>query len=123
MKRKLQAIYPLSSTLLPVGFTFACLEKLPTYLRANPELYDSTPYLADLAAIELAVHKVSKTPVAEPEIVSAITIDPGLDLLEVSWQGLADLLEGHPVTPVPGNSFILILQGTAISDNTSVPKI
>ena len=111
MKRKLQAIYPLSSTLLPVGFTFACLEKLPTYLRANPELYDSTPYLADLAAIELAVHKVSKTPVAEPEIVSAITVDPGLDLLEVSWQGLADLLEGHPVTPVPGNSFILILQG------------
>lgn len=110
MKRELQTIYPLSSALLPVGFSFVCLEKLPAYLRENPDLYSATPYLADLAAVELAVYNASVTPVVEREIVSEITIHPGLDLLEVSWQGLADLIAGHSVLPVPGNSFILILK-------------
>lgn len=111
MKKHLQTIYPISSTLLPVGFTFTHLEKLPTYLRGNPELYDKTPYLADLAGIELAVHQASKKRVAEPEIVTEITLHPGIDLLEVSWQGLELLIEGQTVIPVPGESYILILPG------------
>ena len=88
---------------------------MPTYLRENPKLYDNTPYLADLASIELAIHNASTKPVVQPEVVRETIVNPGLDLLEVAWQGLHLLIEGQPVTPVSGKSYILILQGKSKS--------
>lgn len=111
MKTELQIIYPLSSTLLPQGFTCTPAETLPVKIRKNPELCGNTPYLADLAAIELAAYTMSVNPVDVPENVSRKMVHPGLDLLEVAWQGLSDLLDGRPGAPVPAKSFILLMPG------------
>lgn len=111
LETELQTIYPLSSTLLPQGFNCLSAETLPDYLRNNPEFYDKVPYLADLAAVELAVYNMSVSPVVIPKDIKKTMVHPGLDLLEVGWQGLSDLFGGRPVTPVPGKSFILLVPG------------
>lgn len=112
MKTELHIIYPLSSTLLPRGFTCTPVEDLPENLRENPTLCQETPYLADLAAIELATHTMLLRPVAVPKDIKTRMVHPGLDLLEVGWQGLGELLEGSSVPPVPGKGFILLMPGT-----------
>ena len=111
LETELQIIYPLSSTLLPQGFTCLPAETLPDFLRNNPESYDKVPYLADLAAVELAAYNMSVSPVAIPKDIKKTMVHPGLDLLEVGWQGLNDLFGGRSVTPVPGQSFILLVPG------------
>ena len=60
---------------------------------------------------------MSEDPVAVPKNIIKKMVHPGLDLLEVEWQGLSDLLNGKSVTPVPGKSVILLLPG---SDNDRV---
>ncbi|MFT5700510.1 MAG: selenobiotic family peptide radical SAM maturase [Desulforhopalus sp.] len=109
LKQELQTIYPLSSALLPKGFNCADPEILPQYLKENPGLCGGNRYLPDLATIELAVHKILLKPVCEPEKIKERMVRPGLDLLKVSWQGLADIFNGGNVTPVSGDSFVLLL--------------
>lgn len=112
MKTELHIIYPLSSTLLPQGFTCTPVENLPENLKKNPTLCQDTPYLADLAAIELAIHTMLLRPVAVPKDIKMKMVHPALDLLEVGWQGLIELLEGGSAPPVPGKGFILLLPGS-----------
>lgn len=117
MRKELQIIYPLSSVLLSERMACIQLETLPEYLRENPELCLNHPYLADLAAAELAIHNLRKYPSSRPERVNEKMVHPGLELLEVSYHGLVDLLEGHDVKPVPGKSYILLLPK---NDNSGV---
>ncbi len=110
---ELETIYPVSSGLLPGGFTCVPAENLVAYLKKHPQIYPNTPYLADLAMIELTAYSMSVLhPVAVPQNIIKNMIHPGLELLEVNWQGLVDLLEGSPVTPVPGKEFIVLVPGT-----------
>ena len=109
MKIDLRTMYPLGSTFLPKGFTCTPPENLPAYLKKHPQVCGDTPYLADLTAIELTAYRMSKHPVPVPENITKKTVHPGLELLEVAWQGLSELLAGQSITPVPGKSFILLL--------------
>jgi selenobiotic family peptide radical SAM maturase len=112
LKAELQLIYPFSSRLLPRVFTCTKVETLPEDIRNNSEISKNTPYLADLAAVELAIYTMSVSPVPVPENITKKVVHPGLDLLEVGWLGLVDLLKDRSVTPVPGKSFILLMPGT-----------
>jgi selenobiotic family peptide radical SAM maturase len=109
VKTELQTIYPLSSTLLPDGFNCTPAETLPPYLKANPQIYPDTPYLADLAAVELAVHIMARDPVVLPQNITEKIVHPALELLEVGWQGLSELLGGQSVTPVSEKGFVLLV--------------
>ena len=112
MNTELQTIYPVSSKLLPEGFSCIPAENLVTYLKEHSEIYPKTPYLVDLAAIELAAYFMSVHPVVVPRNVIKTIVHPSLELLEVAWLGLVDLLEGRPVTPIPGKGFILLVPGS-----------
>ncbi|TKB24021.1 selenobiotic family peptide radical SAM maturase [Desulfopila sp. IMCC35006] len=112
MRNELEIIYPVSAKLLPEGLPCVPAAHLAAYLKNCPEIYPETPYLADLAAIELAAYTMSIHPVAVPHNVKQIRVHPGLELLEVAWLGLVDLLEGRPVTPVPGKGYILLVPGS-----------
>lgn len=102
-------MYPLSATLLPRGFTYTPAENLPAYLEKCPEICGGAPYLADIAAIELTAYYMSIHPVSVPVNIIKRMVHPGLELLEVAWQGLSELFESRSVTPVPGKGFILLL--------------
>ncbi len=112
MQTELEIIYPVSSKLLPEGFPCSPAENLVAHLKTCPENYPNTPYLADLAAIELAAYCMSLHPVALPPRIERKIVHPGLELLEVGWLGLIDLLERRAVTPVPGKGFILLVPGS-----------
>ena len=112
MITELEMIYPVSSKLLPPGLTCIPAENLVVYLENHPETSLKTPYLADLAAIELTAYLMSVDPVPVPRQIKEIIVNPRLELYEVQWQGLIEVLEGSPVTPVPGHGFILLVPGT-----------
>lgn len=120
LETELQSVYPLSSTLFPQGFTCLPAESLPDFLRNNPDFCDNAPYLADLAAVELAAYNMSVNPVVIPENITKTMVHPGLDLLEVGWQGLSDLLGGRSVTPGPAKSFILLVPGREDSSKVQI---
>jgi selenobiotic family peptide radical SAM maturase len=109
VKSELQTIYPLSATLLPKEFSCSPAESLVSQLKQHPEICRDMPYLTDLARVELAAYSMATHPVAIPTKITKPTVHPGLDLIEVDWLGLVDLLKGNPVTPVPGKAFVLLM--------------
>ncbi len=112
MIAELETIYPVSAKLLPRDFACTPAEKLVAYLKQHPQVYPKTPYLADLASIELAAYLLAEHPVPVPRQTKETIVRPGLELLEVQWQGLIEVLEGRSSSPVPGHGFILLLPGT-----------
>lgn len=117
VKTELQTIYPLSSTLLPDGFSCTPAENLPACLKNNPQISPDAPYLADLAGIELAAHRMAGNPVILPGKITEKIIHPALELLAVGWQGLSELLAGQPVTPIAQKSYVLLVPN---SDTASI---
>lgn len=112
----LKTVYPCCSTYLPQGFVCPP-EDLPKRLTEHHEFMVDAPFLADLAAIELAAYILSITPPAVPPVILERMIHPGLELIEVEWQGLPDLLNGRNILPSKGEGIVLLI---ADGENTGI---
>lgn len=83
----------------PETLTFTALAKL------------TPPFIQDLAALELAMYRVKQTP-AHAATLQAITVNPALELLSLSWQGLPKLISEN-AAPVDGKELVLIWRSPA----------
>jgi selenobiotic family peptide radical SAM maturase len=61
------------------------------------------PYLFDLARLELALHRVRQARTSLPAVVEELAVNPSLQVCQVSWAGLLDLLGegGLQALPAP----------------------
>ena len=92
---------------LPSGLP---LEQLPVYLADHPELCAKHPYLPDLARVEYHLHLLHNQPPPLPKQVREITVNPALELLQVNWSGLPELIAGQQRTPSREEGLILLLR-------------
>jgi selenobiotic family peptide radical SAM maturase len=99
MEPELHTIYPVSSRLLPPDCPDCPAAALPELLRERPELLARAPFLADLATIERAVHRLTHLPIETPASVTELTVRPGVELFEVDWTALPELLAYCNVRP------------------------
>lgn len=104
----LKTVYPCCSAYLPQGFVCSPAD-LPQRLTEHPEFMVDAPFLADLAVVELAAHTLSVAPPAVPQVISERMIHPSLELIEVDWQGLPELLDGRRIFPVQGKGIVLLI--------------
>lgn len=103
-------IYPVSSQLLPAELPDMELEKLPDFLDRHPELFDSAPYLADLARIEYAAYLLRSASLPMSEVVIRRTLNPSLELFLVRWSGLPEMLAGLDQRSYLQEEFVAVYQ-------------
>ena len=108
----METIFPLTASLLPKDFNCSPTATLPEKLKQTTGISPDIPFLADLAKIELAVYSLSRSTLHIPKTIKQRMVHPGVDLLQVSWQGLAELLNGNTTPPIPGDGFILLESDT-----------
>lgn len=104
--------YPVTSTYLPDGFSCSINEELPDCIRSHPKLLETYPFLDDLAEIENIVHRLRQHSPSLPANVDSWQIRPGVELLEVNWSGLPELLNGKEIAPVMESSYVLLIPGS-----------
>ncbi|MBE0586355.1 MAG: selenobiotic family peptide radical SAM maturase [Desulfofustis sp.] len=109
MEPELHTIYPVSSRLIPPDCADCPATALPELLRERSELLDHAPFLADLATIERAAHRLTHTPIEPPAPVAELTVRPGVELFEVNWTALPELLDHADVRPKQHRSLVLIV--------------
>jgi selenobiotic family peptide radical SAM maturase len=120
--KNLSSICPVTSTFLPGDFSCPAVEKLVDTIRSCPDLLNTHPFLNELAEIEDILHRLRLNPPALPVELDSWQLRPGVELLEVSWLGLAELLNGEEITPVRQNSFVLLIPGqNSISPRVTIP--
>lgn len=108
MSADLHTVFPLTSPHLPKTLHSDLPETIPFTLKQHPELYPETPFLADLATIELAAYTLKNAPIRRVEPLHEAIIQPSLDLIFVTWQGIPEWMNNHEKLPVPGNGLVLI---------------
>ncbi len=106
----LEAVYPVSSRLLAAPPLLKDLTTLPEYLRNNSDLYTSHPYLPDLAAIERAIYLVKQHEDSFPIPATARIINPSLQVVQVQWNNLVDMLLGGESIPENEEEYILVFR-------------
>ena len=108
VRTTLNTVYPLCTSFLPPGFD--CLpQNLPEKLREQPELVVNAPFLADLARVELAAYDLSTQPATLPTVIIQRMVRPDLELIEVGWQGLPELIAGRQIIPAKEPGFVLLV--------------
>ncbi len=107
----IQTIYPVSSTLLAAEPHLDDPLQLPDFLGNNSELYTKYPFLPDLAAVERARYRVEQSRETIPADPERRILNPSLDMVQVRWQNLLDiLLDPGGTRAVPGEAYILALR-------------
>ena len=108
----MQSVYPLCSLLLGKNIPQlpeSKLLELDEFLLKNPEHIQSHPYLTDLARIEAARYAIAQNPSPVQNITERI-LNPNLQLIEVHWTGLPELIEGKNIVPLKEKGFVLVWQ-------------
>jgi len=113
MDPELHTMYPVSSRLLPPDFPDCPATALPELLREHPKSLDHAPFLADLATIERAAHRLMHAPIEPPAAVTELTVHPGVELFEVDWTALPELLAHPTIRPRKHRSLVLIVPPVA----------
>lgn len=100
------------------------IEGFPEYLAKSKEDLHLREYLPALALLELGYYQSTKENYSIPRDVDAITINPSLKILKLSWKNLVTLFhngDNGSSEPVPGEEFILIWREPG-SGTTKVQK-
>ena len=93
--------FPQTWSRLPAQIKSECLEEsippetFPERLLASAKKIPG--YLPDLAGLERALHAAEQNPGPGSSSGGRLTINPGLQLLQVAWSGLPELLRGEDV--------------------------
>jgi len=106
----LERVYPVSSRLLTAPPGLPDPMELPEFLGNNSDLYAGHPYLADLASIERARYLLKQRPATPVAAIDSRIINPDLELVEVRWENLVDVLLNSPKAPLPGEDYILVFR-------------
>jgi selenobiotic family peptide radical SAM maturase len=105
-------IYPVSSRILPHALALDSIhdsmDDLPDLLRQSPELCPDHPFLADLAAIERARHRVDEQAVPDSDSVRARQVNPTLEVIPVQWKKLPLFLDDLTTVPERGEDWVLV---------------
>ncbi len=86
-------------------------DTLPAILERRRDQLGLPAFLPDLALLELTIHKVRKGETDIPTRVDKLSVNPSLQLLQVSWKNLPSMLnaaEGPSEKPEPGEGFVLV---------------
>ena len=115
----IQTIYPLCGLLL--GKNIPQLPdnqvlELAEFLLKNSDYLQSHPYLADLAHIEAARYIIAQNSSPLPQNITERIINPNLQLIEVHWTGLPELILGQNIIPLEKKGLVLVWQ-TPDEDN------
>ncbi|MFO7554905.1 MAG: thio(seleno)oxazole modification radical SAM maturase SbtM [Desulfobacterales bacterium] len=102
--------YPVCLELFPNLEKFLEGDKtLSEMLIQHPEFSRHHPYLLDLARIEESRHRLLISPPSLPERLTHPIVNPALELLEVAWRGLPELMLDRSAVPEPGCRYVLVL--------------
>ncbi|MDX2480008.1 MAG: thio(seleno)oxazole modification radical SAM maturase SbtM [Desulfuromusa sp.] len=82
-------------------------EEFPAILRATSKS-ERAEYLPDLAAVELARFKLMSSQVTLTGTVTSIQVNPNLELVQVKWHPLLEIIAGANLKPETSNQFLLI---------------
>lgn len=82
-------------------------EEFPTFLRSLSKT-QIAEYLPDLAAIELAHFKLKSSQLVSTDTPTSIQVNPNLELIQVKWHPLLEMIAGADLKPEPANQFLLI---------------
>lgn len=105
-----QAVFPVTCRLLTGSCEIIEMSDLPDMIRDAPSLQGRHPYLADLAAIELARSRVEGAVVPKADCLRARMVNPALELLAVQWQELPRFLEQQGDAPESGESWVVVFK-------------
>jgi len=86
-------------------------ETLPTILEHHSHKLGLPPFLPELALLEGTIHQVRKGEGKIPEKVDCLSVNPTLQLLQVSWRNLPSMLDVHEEPspkPEPGDGFVIV---------------
>ncbi|PIE64161.1 MAG: selenobiotic family peptide radical SAM maturase [Desulfobacterales bacterium] len=111
---------------LPNHFPVCLPEQLPQKLQQEADLLATVPFLVELAEVELLLEQ-KKTIETCQEQSNEYQIVPGTELVQVSWSGLSELLNGHEIVPEQKEELLLIVPQEpgkrsliSIADNNSL---
>ncbi|MFH1615418.1 MAG: thio(seleno)oxazole modification radical SAM maturase SbtM [Planctomycetota bacterium] len=120
-QRELEEIYPSCCSFIEqnawVQIIVLCSEvsdpdSLPDKLLLHSEELGLPGFLPELSRLELAVHKVSTDKIELPEELDQHTINPTVQLLQLSWKNLYLVLNQSEKTssekPEPGEEYVLV---------------
>lgn len=119
MNDHLASAFPHTLRLIARDMSSLATDDVPCYLEKHPYLFTDQPFLAELAALELAIHRHPDYREAVPTDVTRLTINPTLQTLESSWCGLPEFLADPANTPTPGEGVILLYR-RRINDSVQV---
>lgn len=86
-------------------------DAMPTVLESHLEKLGLPAFLPELARLELAIHKAGKGATEVPIKIDRLSVNPTLELLQLSWKHLPTILRGGPhpgLEPEPGEAFVLV---------------
>lgn len=109
VRTTLHSRLPVTTTFLPENFTCTHLRELPERIQANAMLLEKYPFLLELVEVELLRDRLLQSPPSLPEELNTWQIRPGVELIEVAWSGIPELLCGNAVEPEKQKSLILII--------------
>ncbi len=115
-----------TSQYLPEDFPICLPEQLPQKLQEDIGLLATWPFLVELAEVELLLEQPTVTENL-PEDIDGYHLVPGVELLQVSWSGFSQLLNGKEIIPEQKEELLLIVpqgQGKrpliSVADNNSL---
>lgn len=100
---------PVTTTFLPDNFSCDYIEELPERVKANAGLQKEYPFLLELVEVEMLRDQLYQNPPTLPKEIDTWQIRPGVELIEVSWSGIPELMEGNTVNPKKQQSLIMLI--------------
>ncbi len=86
------------------------LNRFPAILQKDPN--NLPKYLPDLARLEKALHEIKSKDIEFDLQVDRLKVNPSLQLLELEWKNLTDMLDSNKeipsAVPQPGREFVLV---------------
>lgn len=105
---QLLSAFPRTLRLIAQDMSSLAADDVPNYLEKHRHLFASQPFLAEFAALELAIYRHPSYGEAIPADVARLTINPTLQTLESNWRGLPEFLVDPANTPTRGEAVILL---------------
>lgn len=99
MNSNFSAIFRVTSRYLPADFSWPERNSLDEVLHSLPDASCAPPFLADLARVEWTYNQLTQKTTSFSQHITARCINPTLELIDVKWSHLADLLNGKQTEP------------------------